>query len=568
VSWRREFLGKTLAASRQPIVFAKRTFPTVPLVKCRLRSLAALLLAVVPVVSGCTRGGSAGPTVSDSLTIAQIQEPRSLNPLFLDGYVAGEINGLLYSFLTTYDLNGGTIPQAVEIVPTVANGGISRDGLTYTFHLRHDIRWQDGVPLTARDVAFTFDAIMNPENDTLSRYGYDAVASVRTPDRYTIVVHLKYRLSPFVTYFFGGNSNYPILPAHILAKYPNVNEVPFNTQPIGSGPYRLQEWSHGDHITFVANHSYYLGNPAIKAITIQFVPDTQTIINELRTNEINAYFFADVSHMAELRTIPDHRIQTAQTTQFGTILFNTTSSLFRDVRMRQAFAFAIDRRSLTDKITHGVDNPNTPMRSLFTWAFDPTAGNIPYDPSRSDALLSSLGWHRGPDGIRVKNGKRLEVQLLYYVGSVFASSLSTMVVAYERAVGIAVSLKGLTAYALTSPTGPLYNGDFQVSVFGEESQADPDARWILGCSQRAPRGFNFMRYCSSPVDALFTRAASTQDVAYRKRAYAVVQRKLLEDLPIDFLYQVVEVDVVPSNLSGYESSMYTSPYTFVYQWKL
>lgn len=533
----------------------------------RFRSLVALLLAALPVLSGCTRGGGAGPS-ADSLAIAQIQEPRSLNPLFLDGYVAGEINALLYSFLTTYDLNGGTIPQAVQTVPTVANGGISRDGLTYTFHLRHDIRWQDGAPLTAQDVAFTFDAIMSPRNNTLSRYGYDAVAWVRTPDRYTAVVHLKYRLSPFVTYFFGGNSNYPILPAHVLAKYPNLNQVPFNSDPIGSGPYRLQEWSRGDHITVAANSAYYLGAPAIKTITIHFIPDTQTIINELRTDEIDAYFFGDVSHMAELQAIPGHRLQTAQTTQFGTLLFNTASPMFRDVRMREAFAWAIDRRSLTDKITHGVYNPDTPMRSLFTWAFDPTAGNIPYDPARAAALLSSMGWHRGPDGIRVKNGKRLEVQLLYYVGSVFTTTLANVVVAYERAVGIGVSLKGLTSYAITSPTGPLYRGDFQVSVFGEESQADPDARWILGCSQRAPYGFNFMRYCNPQVDALFESAAATQDVASRKRAYAVVQRKLLEDLPIDFLYQVVEVDVVPSDLRGYASSMYTSPYTFVNRWRL
>jgi peptide/nickel transport system substrate-binding protein len=533
----------------------------------RLRSLAALLLVALPLLSGCTRGG-AGSTTSDSLTIAQIQEPRSLNPLFLDGYVASEIDALLFSFLTTYDLDGHIIPQAVQTVPTISNGGISRDGLTYTFHLRHDVRWQDGVQLTSRDVAFTYDAIMNPENNTLSRYGYDAVAWVRTPDRYTVVVHLKYRLSPFITYFFGGNSNYPILPAHILAKYPNLNEVSFNSDPIGSGPYRFVEWAHGDHISFAADRSYYLGAPTIKTITLQFVPDTQTIINELRTNEISAYFFADVSHIAELQTIAGHRLQKAQTTQFGTILFNTTSPIFRDVRMRQAFAFAIDRRSLTDKITHGIDNPDTPMRSLFTWAFDPAAGNVPYDPSRAEALLSSMGWHRGPDGIRVKNGKRLEVELLYYVGSVFATTLANVVVAYERTVGISVSLKALTAYALTSPTGPLYRGKFQASVFGEESQADPDARWILGCDQRAPNGFNFMRYCNPQVDALFERAAASQNVAYRKRIYAIVQRRLLEDLPIDFLYQVVEVDVVPDNLSGYESSMYTSPYTFVNQWRL
>lgn len=532
----------------------------------RLVVVTPALLALLCALQGCARtGGAQGPTTT--LTIAQMAEPRSMNPLYLDGYIAGEINGLLFSFLTTYDLSGNTIGQAAR-VPTVENGGISRDGLTYTFHLRHDIRWQDGAKLTSRDVAFTYDAIMNPRNNTLSTYGYDAVAWVRTPDPYTVVVHLKYRLAPFVTYFFGGNSNYPILPAHVLAQYPDLNHVPFNADPVGSGPYRLVEWSRGDHMTFAADPSYYLGAPHIPRIVIDFIPNSETIMNELTTGEVNAVFFADVSQIARLRALPAHRIQTSSTTLFGTILFNTTSEYLDDPKVRRAFAIAIDRDSMVRKITQGVYDPATGMRGLFSWAFDPSAGNVPYDPAAASALLASDGWSPGPNGVLHKNGAPLVVQLLFATGSTFSSDFANVIAGYERAIGISVQLKGLSPDALTDPSGPLYSGKYQASLFTEESQADPDARWILGCSQRAPHGFNFMRYCNPKVDAVFESAAATFDMRERKSDYAFVQRRLLADLPIDFLYQVVEVDVVPDRLRDYEASMYTSPYTFVNQWRL
>lgn len=533
----------------------------------RYRLLVALLLILTTPLNACSRTRTARIS-SGALIVAQIQEPRSLNPLYLDGYTAGEVDALLFSFLTTYDLRGNTIPQVVTEVPSVANGGISRDGLVYTFHLRPGIRWQDGAPLTSRDVAFTYAAIMNPKNNALSTYGYDAVAWVRTPNLRTVLVRLKYRLTPFVTYFFGGNSNYPILPAHILDRYADLNNVSFNGDPIGSGPYRLVEWARGDHMTFEAIPNYYLGSPSVRRIVVDFVPDTQTMLNELRTGEIDAVFLADVSLLPRFRMLRQYRIQTSSTTIFETLLFNTTSVLFRDAAARRAFAMAIDRRAIVGKLTHGVYNPRTGMRGLFTWAYDPSAGNVPYDPARASALLGSDGWSRGSDGILRKNGRRFAVQLLFSTGSVVSNSIAAMIAAYEQAVGIEVQLKSLAPAAMTSPSGPLYGGRYQVALFLEMSQADPDARWILGCSQRAPHGFNFMRYCNTGVDRLFERAAATFSVAERKRDYAVVQRQLLADMPIDFLYQVVEIDVVPRQLHGYRQSMYTSPYTFVYRWRL
>jgi peptide/nickel transport system substrate-binding protein len=526
-----------------------------------------LAVAAIAVLASCARAGLR-PLSGNQLTIAQIQEPRSLNPLFLDGYVTGEINGLVFSYLTQYDTHGRIVPQVAAVVPTQKNGGISPDGLTITYRLRRDVRWQDGVPLTARDVVFTFDAIMNPNNNTLSRYGFDDIASATAISPYEVRIRLKRRLASIVSTFLGGDSNYPILPAHLLVKYQSLNAVPFNAAPVGSGPYRVVEWQRGDHITFEANDRYFLGKPAIPRIVVKFVPNAQTIINELRTGEVDEVFLADVSHIDELRAIPRHHLVTSKTTQFGTLQLNTQDRVMSDPEVRRALAMAIDRNALTHDIFKDVYDPDTAMQALFTWAYDPSVGNIPYDPAAAQKLLAADGWHMGAGGIRVKNGVPLSLSFLAIAGSAASAHLVTQIQAYAARIGMQLVVRTLTPFYITSPLGPLYQGKYQVAQFTEESQDDPDAAWLIGCSEVAPHGFNFTRYCDPVTQRLLDDASVTFDRARRMRDYALVQKRLREAVPMIFLYQVKEVDVVPNTLHGYSPSMYTSPYAFVYNWRL
>jgi peptide/nickel transport system substrate-binding protein len=527
----------------------------------------AFLVILAAALAGCSHAGGSG-AANGTLVIAQIQEPRSLDPLYLDGYISGEINGLVYSYLTTYDTHGGMLAQVASAVPSVQNGGISPDGLRVTYHLRHGVRWQDGAPLTARDVVFTFNAIMNPKNNALSRYGYDLISSVRAVNDYEVQLTLKKPVASIVSYFFGGDSNYGILPAHLLAKYASLNTVPFNSAPVGSGPYRVVEWQRGDHLTFAANPSYFGGKPGIPRIVIKIVPDAQTILNELRTGEVNEWFLSDVSHIDELRALRKHHLVQSSTTQFGTLQINTSDAIAGDVAVRRALAMAIDRRALTQKVWKGVYDPGTAMQGLFTWAYDPSVPKIPYDPAQARKLLDADGWRTGSDGVRVKNGKPLELSLIVISGVPAYSSLATQITAYAGAVGIRLRMRTLTPFFITSPSGPLYQGKYQISQFTEMSQADPDATWIVGCDQRAPKGFNFTRYCDPQTQAALDDAASTFDRKRRIRDYAIVQRRLAAQVPMMFLYQVKEIDVVPNWLTGYTPSMYTSPYTFVYNWKI
>ncbi|MGA8839004.1 MAG: ABC transporter substrate-binding protein, partial [Candidatus Aquilonibacter sp.] len=219
-----------------------------------MKQCAAVILCLVALAfAGCTKQDARGVRAPGTLVFAVQKEPISLNPLLLEGIDAYTYSEIVYANLTKYDADGRSVPDLATEVPSLANGGVATDGKRVTYHLRRGVRWQDGTPLTAQDVIFTYRAIMNPANNLPERYGYDLVGSVQAPDAYTVVVRLKRAFSPIISFFFGGDSNYPVLPAHLLAALPNINTAAFNGAPIGEGPYRLVRWERGDRLTFDAS---------------------------------------------------------------------------------------------------------------------------------------------------------------------------------------------------------------------------------------------------------------------------------------------------------------------------
>ena len=531
--------------------------------------IARLLLTSIVVLgmAACANRG-AGPERADLLVIAAMREPTSLNPLYLQGSDAEDVSTLGYSFLTTYDARDRIITDAASTVPTVENGGISRDGKEIVFHLRRNVLWQDGDRLTARDVVFTYRAIMNPSNAVTTRSGYDRIARVWAPEPYTVVVELAQPYAPMVTAFFGGESSYPILPAHLLAGYASLNRVSFNGAPIGSGPYRFTKWVRGERLDLAANDRYYGTKPVIRHLSLRFIHDPSTVVNELTTREVDATFDDPIpSTIPDLRSLPNHRVIVTMLPNFGAILFNMSDPIMRDLAIRRALASAIDRRMLVAKATFGLYDADTGMRGMFTWAFDPSAGSIAYDPSGARTFLARDGWVPSDDGVRVKGGRRLEIQLIFSTQYSIANEIVPLLIDQARAVGIDLVTRAYDRSELFALDGPLNRGTFQAALMGFGSAVDPDPSSWISCDQRAPKGTNFSRYCSAAVDRALQRATAVYDRAKRRRIYGFIQRRLLEDVPYAFLWQSPEVDVIPSGLHGFEPSL-VSPYNSVAHWRL
>ena len=284
------------------------------------------------------------------------------------------------------------VPELATEVPSLANGGISKDGLTIAYRLRPGVTWQDGVAFTADDVIFTYEQVMNPRNNVGSRTGYDLITHIQKLDDHTIAVRLRRPYAPFVaTFFTMSGSPYSILPKHLLAGLSDLNHAAYNNLPIGTGPFRIVEWHKGSLIRFVANPHYWRGPPRLRAIEYHIIPDDNTILTQLRTHEIDIEYAASQSQAPSLRTIPGTTFALNPFTSFAMLAYNVKDPTLSDVRVRRALAFATDRRAILEKVAHGVPMPADSDQPPWLWAYNPAVARYPFDLSQAGALLDGAG---------------------------------------------------------------------------------------------------------------------------------------------------------------------------------
>jgi peptide/nickel transport system substrate-binding protein len=533
--------------------------------------LVGLLFASCSKVSENAGPGANVPFEPGVLRYADISEPDSLNPLLSTQLVVADIEYLTFSFFFRYDDQQRFVPDIALVEPTLENGLISKDGKTITYHLRRGVKWQDGAPLDAKDVVFTFHAIMNPNNNVQVRTGYDQIADVTAPDDYTVIVHMKRVFSPIIAYFMCQQGGFPIVPAHLLAKYPNVNNIPYNTKPVGSGPFRITEWVHGDHITMEASPSYYRGPPKLKKIVYRFIASTNTIKVQLQTHETDAWFRANTDVTPELEKIPGIVVKKSPENLFAHIDFNVKDPILSDLRVRKAIEYSLNRREMVANITHNINTMGNSDIAEYSWAFPKDLAIYDNDPAKAKALLDEAGWKPGPDGVRVKNGQRLELQFSLVSGSSTGEKIASLVQAAAKNVGIAVTIKGYPAavYFGAAQTGGILNGGkYQLGSFSWSSGVDPDNSSIYGCEQFPPKGQNNLFWCDPKLEAAEQDALSTFDQKRRIKDYEIIERELIEQVPTIFLWHSRRVDALSEHFHGFVSSPATSANWNAWEWSM
>lgn len=529
--------------------------------KRRHAARACAILAMV--LGGCapaaqqSAGGATG-----TLVVAQQREPASLNPALENGTSSTQWGELLFQYMVKYDDRGQLVGDAATEVPTPQNGGISRDGVTITYHLRRGLKFADGTALTAKDAAWSVDAINDPRNNPQSRFAYDVVRKAEAVDDTTLVLHLKRPFAPLLTVVLAPQG-FPILPKHLLASLPDFNHIAFNAAPVGSGPYVVTKWAHGDRVSMRANPYYYAGKPKIEHIDVRFVPDPNTAMNLLRTKEVGGVFTdQDLGNYPLLQQIPGFRVERTPMNAVGSIIFNTRDPLTSDPRVRHALAMAIDVPSMMQKTYRGAVTTHAAGRGLFIWAHDAKAyPDIPYDPERARKLLDDAGWKLSIDGIRRKDGKPLDVLFIIQAATPGDTIIGNAVTQYEKAVGVGVTLKAFNIGQFVAPVsqgGPVYGGKFQMALYSFVNGDDPDTTDQFACANVPPRGYNKSRICDPRLDVLLERAQQTYDVARRKALYSQLEALLYADLPIMLLYQRPELDVFTDRLQHQTTSLSTA----------
>jgi peptide/nickel transport system substrate-binding protein len=499
--------------------------------------------------------------------------PNTLNPLLAANTTEGMIDRLLFDCLVSVDASGkNPVPMLARVVPTPANGGISKDGLTITYRLRPNVKWQDGVPLTSEDVAFSWRAIMSDANNVISRTGYELVKSVDTPDAHTVVFHMKQRFSPAVNTIFGeSDTPYEVVPEHVLGKLPNINAVPFNSHPVGSGPFQFKEWARGDHITLVANPNYFLGAPKLKEIVIKIVPDENTELNLLRTHDLDWQFEASPQEYKDLKIMPDVRVLLQDRNEYESVSMNLKHPPLDDRRVRQAIAYAIDRAKLTHDLTYGSATTADQDLPPFMWAHAKNVTVYPHAPARAKALLARAGWKPGPDGIlRNAAGRKLGLTLVTNVSNATRRLGVVQVQSMLEALGIEVEVKtyqGALLFATMGQGGILQNGKYDLSWTGWVAGIDPDQSSLFTCGARPPNGNNTTFYCEPAMDAAQERALTNYDIPTRKAAYATIETLLTRDVPQVPIWWPRQIQPVNPDFKNFTPNPVTTSWN-AYQWEI
>ncbi len=534
---------------------------------------AALALCCLVLLCACTRatapvpGGRNPWTTPGVLRIGEKEEPDSLNLMFGHTLATDQIDCLLFSFILRTDDNGNLIPDLATVVPTPQNGGISRDGKTITVHLRHGVKWSDGAPLTAADWIFTYHAVLNRANDTKTDYGWDTIASASAPNPYTIVIHLKRPTVEGLEILTMGGDAYPPLPAHLLAKLPNINYAAFNSAPISSGPFLLKAWNHGLSLIFTANPLYFRGPPHLKEIVWKVIPDPNTLLSQLRTHEIDVYPSVDSDEVQYLREIPGIRVVKRLVANWRHLAMNMRKPQLADVRVRTAIALGVDWKRITDTVYHGYGVPAVSDIFPQSWAA-PTLPPYRYDPSGARRLLAAAGWRMGNDGVLHKGTLAMRLSISTTTNNAENERAELLIQSMLKPLGFDVVIRNYPANVLFAQNGPVYGGSYDMEWSVETNGADPDNSGSWNSQFIPPNGANTSWLRDSVVDATSQAAASTFDERTRKALYQREEERLRALNPAIFVYWETAYVAMNTDLRNYRPAAFIADEWNAWQWEI
>jgi len=536
--------------------------------------------AAATAIAGCAHFGRPAAAVAPEsnawthhglLRMVGSTTPDNLNPLIGTQVIDTDLSMFWGAFLFLLDDRMAMRPELATVIPSIANGGVSADGLRVTYHLRPGVRWQDGVPFTAADVVYSWRQVMNPRNDAGSRQGYDLVSSIDAPDAHTVVVRLRRRWTPFVASFFTMSATaYCLMPEHLLRRYANLNDVPWDSVPVGTGPFRVVSDDAGK-IRMVANPLYWRGRPRLGEIDFQAAPNDQAALDLVTQHRADFYVDAPPALEPELHGIQGATVYLYPFTRFEDIGFNLRRPQLRDVRVRRALAFATDREQLITHVTHGVDLPADSDQPPFFWAHSEAVRKYPYDPRMAAELLDAAGWRLGRDGLRHRDGSTLKLVMVGERGSSTTAEAERWIKREWREVGVGLEIVSYPSdklYAEQADGGVEQTGRFDVAFEEWANGADPDESQLFLCDLRPPHGWNIYNYCDPALDAAEGRAVSDFGHAERAADYRRVQSILDDDLPIFVLWFQQRQDVVSIDLRNYRPAQAVSPFWNTWQWEI
>lgn len=521
----------------------------------RVRPGRALVVLVLALTAGCgergpaTRASRGGPA-SDSAgyggtaVIGYLAEANSMNSLVSTTINSAALqNYVLFTPLIRYDASLQPQPCLAERWDTAHAG----DELALTFHLRHDVRWHDGAPTTARDVAFTFKRIKDPATAYPNASAFSDYDSVVVQDSFTVTFYLK----PHPGYLDPWRFVSP-MPEHILGDVQpqDLGRHPFGTvHPVGNGPFRFVEHRPGDRWIFEANPDYPKGlggRPHLDRLIYRVIPEPTTLLSEFLAGNVDVYISVVPSQVATLAPRPDVRMITYPSRNYVALVWNERRPLFADRRVRRALTLGLDRAAIVEATRSGLGQVATGPVPPWHWAYDADIAPLPYDPERARQLLTQAGWvDRDGDGVRERGNVRASFELKMNPNRV-RQDIAAIVQADLARIGVEVHLRVQDAQSLLADmTGAQRHYDAIILGWGTEFRLDD--RDLFSCSAR-DRPFQFAQYCNPRVDELLDAVTTLEDRDRTLPMWREYEHIIQEDQPFTFIYYETQANAVRSRL--------------------
>ncbi len=484
---------------------------------------AAALLMVLVMLTGFSACGEDSSSADGKTLIYGSGDYTAINPAL---YEHGEINLLLFIGLTAHDADNNIVPAASE------SWTYDEDSCTYTFTLRDNLTFHDGEPLTADDVKFTIEAIMNPDNGSENASNFEDVESVTVIDDTHVAIKLTAPNVAMLDYLTMG-----ILPEHLLAGK-DMTTDDFNRNPVGAGPYKLAEWDFGQSITLEKFDDFYLGTPKIDKIIFKIVPDNDVRAMQLKSGELD---FAQITPKAavEFEDLDGFALYKMDTADYRGIMYNFNSEFFKKHReLPNILSYAIDRQAIVDSVLLGCGTPAYSPLQKGPYN-NPDIEKFEYNPEKAKELLEAAGWSMEADGYYYKDGEQLAFVINNGQGDQVRIDMSNICAQNLREIGVNATVK-------VNAETDWANQDAYLIGWGSPFDPDDHTYKVFGTD----KGANYSSYSNARIDEILREAREKATFEERLPLYQEFQEEMTKDMPYTFIAYIDAIYAGKDNITG------------------
>ena len=529
-----------------------------------MKALSGTFLIAVLVAAACApqpRGpaepAAGQPASGGTVTIPIVADP-TLNPWSPNAFVESIFpNRVLFAGLTR---PGKDLAPVADLA---TSWEASADGLSWTFKLRDNVKWTDGKPFTADDVVFTFnDVVLNKDLGANGRGNFaNVLKTVTAVDAKTARFELSSRFSALPSYLAY---NAGIIPKHVLAADPLKNNSFNKGTPVSTGPFKVEKYTSGQSVVLTRNDDYYGGKPYLDKIVFTVLPDANTQIAQALSGELGIMILDNKAAVDRVKSAANVKVESRALVQYYWLSLNQTDERFQDVRVRQAFLYAINRPAIIGSVEKGYGKiANSAITPALSAYYDASLEPMyPYDPNKAKQLLQEAGWTAGPDGSLQKGGAPFRFTM--DVGQKGILEPTNELIQQDlKKVGIQADLNSMEWNSYIQKV--VIRREYTASVNWWVYPSHPDVLPYYH-SSAAGKGFNIPGVKDPKLDELLTQGQTASDVEQRKGVYRQLQKYMADTLPYIFLWYPEEIDVVATSLQGVPNLNLRDAMHYVQEW--